>query len=127
MVRELFTSTDLQVSAINAARLDLRKWHDELPPHMQISTLLVVDLPPNTRFSLYFAHLFYLSAMMLLLRSILSRCEGPEEAALKLNGHGPREVCEAVSEGMGAARIAARIVNQLLAEGAVFHRCWHSM
>lgn len=94
---------------------------------MQISTLLDADLPPKTRFALYFAHLFYLSAMMLLLRSILSRCEGPEEAAITLNGHVSREVSEAVSEGMGAARIAARILNQLLAEGAVFHRCWHSM
>jgi len=127
MVRELYMCTHLQPSAISAARLDLRKWHDELPRHMQISKLLDADLPPKTRFSLYFAHLFYLSAMMLLLRSILSRCEGPEEAASTLNGHVSREVFEAVSEGIGAARIAARILTQLLAEGAVFQRCWHSM
>jgi len=127
MVRELYTSTDLQPSSISATRLDLRKWHDELPRHMQISKLLDPNLTAKTRFGLYFAHLFYLSAMMLLLRRVLSRCKGPEEAALTLSNHASQELFEAVNDGFSAARIAARILNQLLAEEAVFQRCWHSM
>lgn len=65
--------------------------------------------------------------MMLLLRRVLSRCKGPEEAALTLSNHASQELFEAVNDGFSAARIAARILNQLLAEEAVFQRCWHSM
>lgn len=127
IVRELYMRTDLQASSISALRLELRGWHDRLPQNMQISNLLEPNIAPKSRLAIYFAHLFYLGAMMLLLRRIFSGCTGPDEAALMLQSNVSRDLFEAVDEGFGAAKITARILNQLLVEEAVYQQCWHWM
>ncbi|KAF1947555.1 hypothetical protein EJ02DRAFT_92320 [Clathrospora elynae] len=106
-------------------RAQLSRFHAQLPHWMSIGSLLGgnggVHVMPELRPLIFYVHLFYLSAMMLLSRRLII-------AYVSLDAigkvHLPQEACLAIQEGYEAAQRNARVINLMLHEGNVVQFCW---
>ena len=105
----------------------LSKFHAQLPEWMTAAKLLGGDdgeLMSMFRPVIYYVHLFYLSAMMLLSRRLII-------AYIPLDVVGavdlPPEARRAIEEGYQAAQMNASVMNLMLQEGKVVQVCWLCM
>jgi hypothetical protein len=111
---------------IRMLRDDLRSFHEDMPSGMTLNHLtLSSGIPSDLRRIVFYMHLFYMSALMLLYRLILRHTDGVDYLT---SAHVcPHEAQKAAGEGLLAAKTAARILHLLLTEGSVVRICWLSM
>lgn len=108
-------------------RAQLSKFHAHLPDWMTTAKLLRGDegeLMATFRPVIFYVHLFYLSAMMLLSRRLII-------AYISVDTVGrvdlPPEAQRAIEEGYQAAEMNASVMNLMLHEGKVVQVCWLCM
>ena len=108
-------------------RARLSQHHSQLPEWMSLGQLLSQsdsDLMVQFRPVIFYVHLFYLSAMMLLSRRLII-------AYVALDATGkialPPEARQAIEEGYVAAQTEARMMEFMLAEGKIVQVCWLCM
>jgi hypothetical protein len=108
-------------------RAQLSRFHAQLPEWMTAARLLGGEhgeLTSTFRPVIYYVHLFYLSAMMLLSRRLII-------AYIPLDAVGlmylPPEARRAIEEGYQAAQTNASVMNLMLQEGKVVQVCWLCM
>ncbi|KAL1800093.1 hypothetical protein ACET3X_000435 [Alternaria dauci] len=113
LLRRLPTKAPVHEDTILEFRGRLSKFHARLP-HW-------IDITATFRPVIYYVHLFYLSAMMLLLRRLII-------AYIPLNADGkvalPTEARRAIEEGYQAAELNASVMDLMLQEGKVVQVCW---
>jgi hypothetical protein len=108
-------------------RTQLSKFHADLPPWMGIASLVSGDdgeLMTQFRPVIFYVHLFYLSAMMLLARRLVIAYIPVDTVG---RAHLPPEAQRAVEEGYQAAQTNASVMNLMLQEGKVVQVCWLCM
>ncbi|KAI4928432.1 uncharacterized protein J4E92_005918 [Alternaria infectoria] len=108
-------------------RAQLSRFHAQLPDWMSVAALLRGDSSPlmaTFRPVIFYVHLFYLSAMMLLARRLII-------AYIPLDAVGivvlPPEARRAIEEGYQAAETNASVMSLMLQEGKVVQVCWLCM
>jgi len=117
--------------AVEATVADMRRrlseFHIRLPPLMSLERILEYesDSPiAHVRPLLFYTHLFYLSAMMLLARRLIiihSDMKIFDPPALG------SQASQAIEEGYIAAQTAVRLLNLMLAEGRLIQIRWLCM
>jgi hypothetical protein len=111
---------------IQTIRNDLRGFNEGLPDWMMLSHLTSsTEISANLRIVVFYVHLFYLSALMLLHRLVLRNIESVVNSIAASTG--TEEMGHAAVEGYLAAKSAARILHLLLTNGDVVKFCWLSM
>jgi hypothetical protein len=102
----------------------LQVFHDELPDWMGFHPLITneqSDLMNRLRPVIYYVHLFFLSALMLLSRRLII-------AYVVLDATGrislPSDSYQAIRDGFVAAQQIASIIEFMLSEGKVVQMCW---
>lgn len=103
---------------IDNFRQELKDFHQALPSNVSIGILFDAQHASPLRANIFYLHLFYLSAMQLLHRRVISN---PEQARMSLSA------TAAISEGQAAARVAARLLSLMRLEGAIVQLCWLCM
>lgn len=108
-------------------RTQLSTFHSQLADWMSFGQLFANDsnnLMAQFRPVIFYVHLFYLSAMMLLSRRVVI-------AYVALDAAGqvplPTEARLAIQEGFLAAQTNARVMELMLSEGKVVQVCWLCM
>ena len=105
----------------------VRKWHDDLPPPIQLANVAQADMDHDSRMVVHYLHAFHLSTMMLLhRRSISHLTQTSDLSSAEMDGTLP-EWSALLEEGATVAKRSARILELLLHEGAVVKRCWLCM
>ncbi|KAF1835148.1 hypothetical protein BDW02DRAFT_588352 [Decorospora gaudefroyi] len=105
-------------------RAQLSRFHAQLPEWMTAAELLSGgdgELMAQFRPVIFYVHLFYLSAMMLLSRRLIIAYI-PQEAVGRV--YLPPEAQRAVEEGYQAAQMNASVMKLMLQEGKVVQVCW---
>lgn len=105
----------------------LSDFHVRLPPLMSLGRIVEYrpdDPVTHIRPLLFYAHLFYLSAMMLLARRLImvhvdAQAIGPPAATTHTS--------QAIEEGYIAAQMSVRILSLMLSEGRIVQICWLCM
>lgn len=130
VLRMHLSSPELSIQAIRGAEQELHDWYRQLPAEMQLIDLMEGNrLSGTARWSIFHIHLLHLGAIMLLFQRIASQYARPQQES---RGHEddttwtpPQEMlCRYVCQALTAARQSARILSLLMAEMAVFKRCW---
>jgi hypothetical protein len=108
-------------------RTQLSTFYSQLPEWMNLGWLFANKESPlmvQFRPLIFYVHLFYLSAMMLLSRRLII-------AYIALDATGkvqlPGEAHTAINEGFLAAQTNARVLEAMLSEGKVVQVCWLCM
>jgi hypothetical protein len=108
-------------------RTELSAFHAQLPDWMSLGHLIAKkDSTPLDQFRpvIFYIHMFYLSAMMLLSRRLVI-------AYVSSNATGkvqlPKEARMAIQEGFQAAKTNARVMDAMLSEGKIVQLCWLCM
>ena len=129
MLRTLGTLKIFPYSPLKGWREQLDRWHEDLPYFMQMHNL--ADTPQvneNQRRVMFYMHLFYLSAIVLKGRIVISSCQtaGGDTANLNYSGvmQDTQEAGRAIVDGLGAARNIARLLSILHSRDSVFKMCW---
>ncbi|CAG5149096.1 uncharacterized protein ALTATR162_LOCUS2297 [Alternaria atra] len=124
LLRRLPTNAPVLESTILEYRAQLSRFHARLPDWMSVAALLGgenTELMAIFRPVIFYVHLFYLSAMMLLSRRLTI-------AYIPLNAAGgvslPSEARRAIEEGYQAAETNASVMNLMLQEGKIVQVCW---
>ncbi|KAH8643551.1 hypothetical protein IG631_01014 [Alternaria alternata] len=124
LLRHLPTKAPVLEGTILEYRVRLSRFHARLPNWMSIASLLGgenTELMATFRPVIYYVHLFYLSAMMLLSRRLII-------AYIPLDAIGsvtlPSEAQRAIEEGYQAAETNASVMDLMLQEGKVVQVCW---
>ncbi|KAL7777733.1 hypothetical protein CFE70_004402 [Pyrenophora teres f. teres 0-1] len=105
-------------------RTQLSRFHAQLPESMTAAKLLGntgSGLMTTFRPVIFYVHLFYLSAMMLLARRLII-AHIPLDVLGKVDL--PSEAQRAIEEGYHAAQMNASVMNIMLQEGKVVQVCW---
>lgn len=105
----------------------LSAFHANLPPSLSLGRMLVLgsdDAMYHLRPLLCYAHLFYLSAMMLFARRLIMihvdlRPKGSADMSPMIS--------QVIEEGYIAAQTSVRILSLMLAEGRIVQVCWLCM
>jgi hypothetical protein len=108
-------------------RTRLSTFHSRLPDWMSLSHMPAAgpnELMTQFRPVIFYVHLFYLSAMMLLSRRLVI-------AYISLDTVGkvslPPEARQAIEDGFVAAQTNASVMEMMLSEGKVVQVCWLCM
>jgi hypothetical protein len=113
-------------TTIQMLRDDLGAFREEIPNGMTLNHLLLsTELPSDLQRNVFYMHLFYLSAFMLIYRLILRNTDGISRATL--GDVGPPEAQKAAGDGLMAAKHSARILHLLRSRSAIHRICWPSM
>lgn len=118
---------DIALLTTHSVVQDLQRWYDNLPQELHIERMGDVELPLESRRSLYHVHLLYLGAIMLLYRRIATQhlhLQEMETCPTVLPSLNPAHVAEHGERGLLAAISSARILKLALDEGGIFKRCW---
>jgi hypothetical protein len=106
---------------IEKFRIQLKDLSDSLPEWMNSKSLLIKQSTTALRRAVMYYHLFFLSAMQLLLRLPMAHLIhlqlSPEQQEPKL----------AVREGLLATKLAARLLSVMGDEGIIIRICWMCM
>jgi hypothetical protein len=105
----------------------LQEFHNQLPSWMSLGQLIANpdnDLMTKFRPVIFYVHLFYLSAMMLLARRLMV-------AHIALNASGkvslPSVTLRAIQDGFLAAQNNAQVLESMLSDGQIVQVCWLCM
>jgi CRISPR/Cas system-associated exonuclease Cas4 (RecB family) len=108
-------------------RTRLSTFHSQLPDWMSLSHTSAAEhneLMTQFRPVIFYVHLFYLSAMMLLSRRlVIAYISLDAVAKVSL----PPEARQAIEDGFVAAQTNASVMNIMLSEGKVVQVCWLCM
>lgn len=127
ILERIYAFKDVSILAVKTITNDLRQWHANLPPSMHLATIAEHGICIELRRTIYFVHLMYLGAMMLLYRRIMAATaqkRGPHMWGLDQRCE---EITRYVEEGLLAATQSARILGLLLSGNGIFKRCWLCM
>jgi hypothetical protein len=120
-------SPRLAANTIKTVKKDLDRWYHELPPIMHLFNLTKKDnsstVSTELRRTIYFVHLLYLGALILLNRRVVVQ-SSPTELNDELSICSCVSVDELADDSAVAAEQSSRILGLLLDEGGVFERCW---
>jgi hypothetical protein len=108
-------------------RAKLTSFHKDMPKWMSLGQLLndaEDSLSEDLRGIIFYVHMFYMSAMMLLSRRLIITYV-PLDSTGKV--HVPWESSQAIEEGFTAAKMAARVVDLMLIDKSVVQTCWLCM
>lgn len=103
---------------------DLNKWHSHLPRQMQLMNIGSAELSLGLRRTVYYAHLLYLGAVMLVYRLVAYRIQRPPILNQPHDNTAHLRTHSFASHGIAAAQHSAHILEQLMADNGVFRRCW---
>lgn len=121
----------LDKDSLDSALQALQVWHDGLPPQLLLTTLARTDLAAQDRRTLFYVHFFYLGAIILVYRRIISEAaqapwmneqEGQEHVTRRKNPG--KDLLGYADSGIFAAKYTARLLGLLLAERGIVKRCW---
>lgn len=126
ILRVHLTRKELSVAAVDAIMQVLQDWHTELPSQMHLSNLGRQDLSDSVRRSIFYAHLLYLGAIILLYRRIASQVADVTVRGVAVVAPTPQQECllKHAEKGITAAKHSSRILGLLLSERGIFKRCW---
>jgi hypothetical protein len=122
----------LDKTSLDSALQALQVWHDQLPPQLLLTTLARTDLAAQDRRTLFYVHFFYLGAIILVYRRIISQAaqaprvneqEGRERVPPRRDNLG-KDLLGYADRGIFAAKYTARLLGLLLAESGIVKRCW---
>jgi hypothetical protein len=123
----------LTLDALDSALQALQSWHETLPPQLLLVNLGRTDMGEQDRRTIFYAHLLYLGAIILVYRRAVSqvvqgsRVGGdthlPTAADVSLQPLAATLLSQA-DKGMFAAKYTARILGLLLANREIVQRCW---
>lgn len=121
ILRAVTTFKSLSPGVISSISKDLRGWHENLPPVMCLANIR--DVETSNQHKIYFVHVLYLGALMLLQRCIMSRWFVEKmDPATQMDI--TEEASECIRDGYSAARQSARLLGLLKQEGGAVKRCW---
>jgi len=104
--------------SVSAVRRDLHQWHQDLPDEMRLHNLVHnPDITTDLRRTIYYVHLLYLGALMLIYRQTLHESQHLHETEPGVGG-------QTYLDAVAAAHQSARILSLLQEENGIFHRCW---
>lgn len=115
--------------ALESALQVLQTWHETLPRQLLLANLGQADLVPQDRRTLFYVHLMYLGAIILVYRRIISQAVQDSRVIDPNNNSGAQRSVQSTllsyaGHGMFAAKYTARILGLLLAEHGIIQRCW---
>ncbi|KAK0652714.1 hypothetical protein B0T16DRAFT_104773 [Cercophora newfieldiana] len=115
--------------ALESALQVLQAWHETLPPQLLLTNLAQADLDAQDRRTLFYVHLLYLGAIILVYRRIISQAVQDSQAVGNVDKNTSRQpvdnaLLSYADNGMFAAKYTARILGLLLAEQGIIQRCW---
>jgi hypothetical protein len=127
MLHRIPKTAPVSETIITGFRAELSTFHAQLPDWMSLGHLLSNNENPllvQFRPVIFYVHIFYLSAMMLLSRRLII-------AYVALDATGkvqlPKEARAAIQEGFQAARTNARLMGSMMTEGKIVQVCWLCM
>jgi hypothetical protein len=118
---------DLTGQAMESITKSLGDWYDSLPKAMLLVNLGQGDLPDSVRRSIYYVHLLYLGAIMLLYRRVASqfvRTFGVDYQRDTLWKPYEQLMLNHAAQGVIAAKTSSRVLGLLLGQTGCFKRCW---
>jgi len=129
VLRTHLASKILTTDAVESALQVLQAWHETLPPQLLLTNLAQTDWIEQDRRTLFYVHLIYLGAIILVYRRIISQAV---QASLTLGAIEDGDVGQPAEtsllsysyNGMFAAKYTARILGLLLSERGIVQRCW---
>ncbi|KAH6626618.1 hypothetical protein B0J18DRAFT_144583 [Chaetomium sp. MPI-SDFR-AT-0129] len=125
ILRNHLAVEELTTLGLDGVIRELQDWHGQLPDTMQLSSLFRYDWPPLVRWSIYYLHLLYHGAFMLVYRRIAAHCVRLQRTGVGLAAASKEPtMLSLVEQGITSARDTARIVSLLLEDQGVFRRCW---
>ncbi|KAF2828201.1 hypothetical protein CC86DRAFT_320848 [Ophiobolus disseminans] len=124
MLHQIPNTSPVPEAKVADFRIQLSTFHSQLADWMSLGQLLSND-PDSLHYQfqpiIFYIHMFYLSAMMLLSRRLVI-------AYVSQNATGkvmlPPEARLAIQEGFAAAQTNARVMDLMLSEGKVVQVCW---
>jgi hypothetical protein len=124
MLHRIAKTTPVPEGSVTDFLHRLEQFHGQLPDWMTLRQLIAneeSDLMTQLRPVIFYVHLFYLSAIMLLSRRLVI-------AYMPLDSIGTvsilAEAQRAIRDGFVAAQTIARVMESMLAEGKVVQVCW---
>ena len=127
ILRLNLTFKDLSPLATESMTRDLQDWYEKLPAVMSLVNLAQGTIPPAVRWSIYYIHLLYLGAIMLLYRRVASHlCQSfaPEQRRTILSQSFVEYLNGPVERGVNAAKQSATILGLIINNDGLFKRCW---
>jgi len=118
---------EVAAPTVQSIMLELQNWYDQLPDAMRLHSASEADLPVEVARSIFYVHLLYLGAIMLVYRRVVT------QYIRSLADRGDHDILpnpldaivSAVSnDGVTAAATSARILRYLLESSGIFKRCW---
>ncbi|KAK0619661.1 hypothetical protein B0T14DRAFT_566490 [Immersiella caudata] len=120
--------------ALDSAFQALQTWHETLPPQLLLANLARTDMSEQDRRTLFYVHLLYLGAIILVYRRAISQVVqdsrvggdtylSPTTTDISQKSL-VRTLLSQADKGMFAARYTARILGLLLANRSIVQRCW---
>ncbi|KAK4450192.1 nitrogen assimilation transcription factor nit-4 [Podospora aff. communis PSN243] len=123
----------LTPDALDSALQTLQTWHETLPPQLLLANLGRTDMSEQDRRTIFYAHLLYLGAIILVYRRVVSQVVQDSRVGTDINLPTAAEVSlqplagillSQADKGMFAAKYTARILGLLLANRGIVQRCW---
>jgi hypothetical protein len=123
----------LTPDALDSALQTLQTWHETLPPQLLLANLGRTDMSEQDRRTIFYAHLLYLGAIILVYRRVVSQVVQDSRDGVDINLPTAAEVSlqplagillSQADKGMFAAKYTARILGLLLANRGIVQRCW---
>ena len=123
ILKTMAASKLVSPTVMSKIRGDLRVWHEQLPQIMHLTNIVDMGAEKQHQHKIYFIHLLYLGALMLLQRCIMSHwITADDELSTSIDVSS--EAAECIRDGYMAARHSARILDLLKQEGGVVKFCW---
>jgi hypothetical protein len=129
---DIFTATsqsqELAADHVRYFVTQLDLWQRNLPPALQICTLLssprTSSLAPSQERSMFLVHLLYLGAITLLYRQLLVSAEGTLCASQSIANFSPAEMHQYRLDAQFASLQIARVVEHLRSDEELTPRSW---
>ncbi|KAF1914820.1 hypothetical protein BDU57DRAFT_589002 [Ampelomyces quisqualis] len=124
MLHRILKATPVPENIVINFHNRLEQFHNQLPGWMTLRQLIAddgSDLMKQFRPIIFYVHLFYLSAMMLLCRRLITSYVATDSVGTVAL---PAEAQRAIRDGFVAAQTNARVMGSMLAEGKVVQVCW---
>jgi len=129
LLRSHLASKVLTSDALDSALQALQDWHESLPRALLLTNLARVDLGEQDRRTLFYTHLLYFGAIILIYRRIISQAVQNSRVGRANSKNSARDFPDGdllshSDKGILAAKYSSRILGLLLAECGIMKRCW---
>jgi hypothetical protein len=124
IMRNIYAAEVCSIRSIEVHMQKLERWHQELPPYMQLKTLVGSAAGRNTSRSILLVHLTYLGSIILLTRKMVVELVTTPNGIPRIVEGSEEEAQHFLDVCVGAARHVAKIVGILHSDGVIFRRCW---